>query len=241
MKSPGLLGIAIFQQYSCNLPIRDRKIRSPVIPGSRNNKMTAQERFWSWFIQHEVKLFDLDPDQENGLERLFDHVATELQKVHPDLTFEFGPKGPIREFVISAGGIRDAFPAVVCLTQAAPTIERWQITAFRPRRTTINIVEFKGKRVDPQDVQFSLLDNGKVAGLYLFMPGFHEDDADLEQVGYLLLDEALGEYDVEARLGLIRILSPDTRTEMVRYPLTELPRLFDQLVSRLEGRTGVPS
>jgi len=203
--------------------------------------MTAQDRFWSWFIQHEVKLFDLDPAQENERERLFDQVASELQNVHPNLTFEFGPKGPIREFVVSAGGIRGAFPAVVRLTQAAPTIERWQITAFRPRRSMINIVEFKGKRVDPRDVQFSLLDNGKVAGLYLFIPGFHEDDLDLKQVGYLLLDEALGEYDVEARLGLIRMLSPDARTEMDRYPLNELPRLFDRLVSRLEGRSGVVS
>lgn len=80
-----------------------------------------------------------------------------------------------------------------------------------------------------------MLDNGKIAGLCLFLPGFQESDGDLKQIGYLLLDETLGEYDVESRLGLIKMLSPQTRTDGDRYPLAELPLRFDELVSRLEG------
>lgn len=38
--------------------------------------------------------------------------------------FEFGPQGPRREFVVTAAGIRDAFPAVARLVDAAPTLER---------------------------------------------------------------------------------------------------------------------
>jgi hypothetical protein len=57
----------------------------------------------------------------------------------------------------------------------------------------------------------------------------------------LLLDEALGEYDVESRLALIKMLSPNTYTEGARHPLTELPALFDQLISGLEGRSVQPS
>ena len=95
--------------------------------------------------------------------------------------------------------------------------------------------------MDPKDVQFSLVDNGKVTGIYLFIPGFNDDDAEMKQIGYLLLDDTLGEYDVEARLGLIKMLPPETRTEFQRYPLTELPKRFDRLVSELEGRSGKPS
>jgi hypothetical protein len=184
------------------------------------------------------ELFAFDPDQEGERERIFDQLASELQKIDPDLTFEFGPNEPRREFVISAGGIKRAFPAVASLADAAPPLDRWQVTAFRPRRTVSNVVEFREKRVDPRDVQFSLLDNGRMAGIYLFIPGFREDDADLKQIGYLMLDEMLGEYDVESRLGLIKMLPPDARTDAERYPLAELPTLFDQLVSRLEGRSG---
>jgi hypothetical protein len=102
-------------------------------------------------------------------------------------------------------------------------------------------VEIGGKRVDPRDVQFSLRDNGKMAGLYMFIPDFREEDMDLKQIGYLLLDEALGEYDVESRLGLINILSPQTPTDGERHPFADLPVLFDRLVSRIEGRSGISS
>ena len=200
--------------------------------------MRWQQEFWNWFIQHETELFAFDPAQEIERERLFDKLASELQKVDPDLTFEFGPKESRREFVISAGGMKRAFPAVASLVDAAPRLERWQVTAFRPRRPVSDVVQFRDKRVDPKDVQFSLLDNGKIAGIYLFVPGFREDDADLKQIGYLLLDETLGEYDVESRLGLIKMLPPDARTNGDRYSLAELPRLFDQLVTRLQGRSG---
>jgi hypothetical protein len=203
--------------------------------------MKAQQEFWNWFIQHEGELFEFDPEDEPGRERLFDLLATELQKVDPDLTFEFSPRGTTREFVISAGGMKRAFPAVVSLARCAPALDRWHITAFRPRRALINAVEIGGKRVDSQDVQFTLLDNGKTAGICLFIPNFREDDADLMQIGYLMLDEALGEYDVETRVGLIKMLSPDAHTDGERHPLRDLSVLFDRLVSRLERCSGRPS
>jgi hypothetical protein len=202
--------------------------------------MTPHDEFWNWFIQHEPELFELDADQENERERVFDELARELQKVDPDLTFEFGPNEPRREFVVSAGGIKRAFPSVVSLVDGAPALDRWKVTAFRPRRPP-NITEFRGKRVDPKDVQFSLLDNGRVAGVYLFIPGFEDDDADFKQIGYLLLDETLGEYDVESRLGLIKMLPSKSRTVEERHPLLDLPARFDELVARLEGRSGKSS
>jgi hypothetical protein len=204
-------------------------------------KMTPEDAFWNWFLQHEIELFDFDPDQEIERERLFDLLAIEIQKVDRDLAFEFGPNGSTREFVISAGGIRSAFPSVVRLAEVAPALDRWKITSFRPRRAPIMVIEIGDKVIDPKDVQFSLLNNGKNAGIHLFIPGFREDDVTFKQLGYLLLDETLGEFDVETRLGLIKMLSPDTKTVGDRYPLAELPRLFDRLVSRLEGRSGVPS
>ena len=200
-------------------------------------KATAQDKFWNWFAKHDAELYDFEFNRE----RVFDKLSYELGKIDPNLTFEFGPKRPKREFVISAGGIKSAFPAVVLLANAAPALERWTVIAFRPRRTTINIIEFRDKRIDPKEVQFSLLDNGKIAGIYLFLPGFQEADVDLKQIGYLLLDEALGEYDVETRLGLIKMLSPDEPSNEERYPLVELPELFDGLIAPLEGRSRKPS
>jgi hypothetical protein len=101
-------------------------------------------------------------------------IATELKNVDRDLCFEFGPLK--REFVISAGGIKRAFPAVISLANAAPPLERWQVIAFRSRRTPINSVLLGGKPIDPNDVQFSLFGNGKMADINLFIPGFRENE-----------------------------------------------------------------
>ena len=199
--------------------------------------MIAEEKFWKWFQKNEKKLLHFEADQE----RIFDQVASELQKVDPNLTFEFGPAGARREFVISAAGIKDSFPAVVSLKSAAPALPYWRITAFRPRRTPINIIEFREKSVDPKDVEFTLLDNGKTAGLYLFIPGLREDETDYKIIGYLLLDEALGEYDVETGLGFIEMYPSYVRKEGQRYPLADLPSLFDKLTGQLQGRSQLPS
>ncbi len=200
-------------------------------------KRTAQEEFWRWFIDHEEELFNFEIDRE----RTFDKLSRQLTRIDANLCFEFGPKQPRREIVLSAGGIKSAFPAVVALASAAPELRKFRVTAFRPRRGTLNVIEFREKSVDPKDVQFSLLDNGKIAGICLFVPGFRNDDLDLKQVGYLMLDEALGEYDVECKLGLIEMLPPEAKTNTERHPLADLPALFDQLVSQLERRTRKPS
>lgn len=203
--------------------------------------MTVQDEFWNWFREHEAELFELDASLEEEREELFDRLMFQLNRVDPGLVFEFGPNGPVREFVISAAGIEEVFPAVVSLADAAPALERWRITAFRPRCTPISGVEVNGKRIGPDDVRCSLLDNGIEAGLYLLIPGFREEDPDWKEIGYLLLDEALGEFDVETRLGMIKMLSPETPTGLDSFPLAELPVLFDALVARLEGRSGAPS
>jgi len=199
--------------------------------------MTAEETFWNWFNQHEMELAVFEADQD----KLFEQLAAELHRIDPNLTFEFGPRETKREFVISAGGIKNSFPAVVSLANVAPSFERWRVTAFRPRRSPLNVLEFRGKRVDPKDVKFTLLDNGETAGIYLFIPGFLEEDNDYKVIGYLLLDEALGEFGVESRLGLIEMYPLDRHLDGERHPLGDLPPLFDRLIYQLEVRSGLPS
>ena len=89
-------------------------------------------------------------------------------------------------------------------------------------------MEFHGRRIDPKDVQFTLLSNESLAGIRLVIPSYDEADSRLKQIGYLLLDEALGEYDVETRVGLIEMLPPEAPAEGRRYPLAELPKQFDE-------------
>lgn len=187
-------------------------------------------RFWRWFADNDDRLFHFERDQEPT----FDALATALSDVDPDLTFEFGPvhEGQ-RDFVISAGGIKRGFDAVRRLVASAPTSARWNVIAFRPRRPIGNIVEFDGVRVDPSSVEYSLLSSKTAVGLYLFIPGYSSDDSRFGQAAYLLLDEALGEYDVEMKLGLIKMFAPEAETNGPRYAFVELPDHFDDVCRKL--------
>jgi hypothetical protein len=158
-----------------------------------------------------------------------------LQKIRSGLTFELGSPGERRELVISADGDKDLFPEVVSLVKAAPDVQRWRFIAFRPRGVFPVEITVGEKIADSNDVFFSLLDNGKVAGIRLFIPGYETNDLGWREVGYLLLDHALGEYDVEQKLPLIKMYSTQEATNERRYPLIELPEKFDLLQRKLSG------
>ncbi|MGH9688358.1 MAG: hypothetical protein ACRD5K_14835 [Candidatus Acidiferrales bacterium] len=218
------------------IPLRWDDSKARWIRGKQMTERSA-EAFWKWFVENEDELFSFDESAVAARERLFDRLQEQLHIVDPDLVFEFGPREPLREFVVSAGGVKRAFPVVVSVVRAAPALHRWKVIAFRPRRSLM-IVEIRGKRIDPDKVRFELLDNGRMIGIRLFIPGYRESDSDLNQIAYLMLDEALGEYDVESQLGLIEMLPLDQRASQQSLPLRDLPLHFDKLVAKLEGRSG---
>jgi len=186
-----------------------------------------EQRFWRWFEEHEGELFAFESDQE----RVFEALARELHRVHRDLTFEFGPvEDGVREFVISAGGIRTAFPVVERLAAAAPELARWRVIRFRPRRDPSMVLEFGGANVRGEDVLVHVRPEGRKVGLTLFMEGYRATPQSVyEQIGYLLLDNALGEYAVETRVGSIEFGDPAQSPGEGMIPLVDLPAEIDRL------------
>ena len=185
---------------------------------------TPEEKFWKWFQKNEAIIFDFEKDQE----KIFDRLAAEMQKVNPSLTFEFGPKvNNKREFIISADGIRDAFPKVESLYSAAPTdLAKWVIIKFRPRREPFDI-EYSGVAVKAESVKVALERQGNKIGITVIIPNFVEEKRKAYAgIAYLMLDQALGEYDVETKVGYIEVKSVVPATVKV-YSLHELPNEFD--------------
>lgn len=179
--------------------------------------------FWKWFQKNETSLFDFERDQA----RVFDRLVAELHKVHPDLTFEFGPKeNGRREFVISADGIREAFPKVESLASSAPALPRWKVVKFRPRRDPFDI-QYKGITVKASSVSVAIHPGGEKPALTVFVPGYSAlERKTFGSIAYLFLDQSLGEFDVETRVGSVDVQAPlagDTNA----IPLSELPTAFD--------------
>ena len=194
---------------------------------AREDKVHA---FWTWFSKNEAALYAMQPENVEVREALFDRVSEQLEKVDENLTFEFGPpEHGVRDFVISAAGIRSSFPAVEQLARQAPVLPRWKIIAFRPRRSPVNTLTYADITLIPKDVQVALFRDGKKIGLVLYFKSYSEAQKNAYgQAGYLLLDEALGEYDVETKVGYVEFkkLDADTPPDSVR--LSELAAFFDQ-------------
>ncbi|XHS76316.1 hypothetical protein ACFJGW_11245 [Burkholderiaceae bacterium UC74_6] len=190
---------------------------------SSRSDATPEADFWSWFQKNQATLFDFEPDQE----RTFDRLAAEMHKVHRSLTFEFGPKdGDRREFVISADGIRDAFPKVEALFAAAPSLPKWKFVKFRPRRDPFDL-QYNGVSVKANSISVLLQPDGQKAGLTVVIPGYTKaSHKTYAGIAFLVLDQALGEYDVETRVGFIDVQAPSAATASA-VPLSQLPAAFD--------------
>lgn len=192
-------------------------------PKDQESKETI---FWRWFQANESRLFDFETDRE----KIFDELGIQLHRIRPELTFEFGPQqNGKREFVISADGIKDAFSAVIALVDAAPSLPRWKITKFRPRRGFQSPVSINGLRVTPDQLKFTIQPDGDKVDLTLFIEGYNPTDREnFASAIYLMLDQTLGEYDVETRVGFIDLESASAPSRLIKQPFSSLAENFDR-------------
>src|SRR2546430_7617439 len=171
---------------------------------------SAEARFWTWFTAHDAALFAV----KTAREPVCDELAAELHRVDGHLTFEFGPvRGGKREFVISADGIREAFPAVIALARAAPPMKRWTVTRFRPPSPEVTQIKVSGIDLDARAIEFLAMP-GDRTDLVIAVPGFKKTpESTYESAVYLLLDGMLGEYTVEMAIGGIQIIPMTNRPQ----------------------------
>lgn len=176
---------------------------------------TPQHLFWRWFQANETRLFDSEKDQE----RVFDELRAQLHKVNPGLTFQFGPKeAGVREFVISADGIKEVFPAVISLADSAPALPRWRVIKFRPRHGP-GPITLEGLKISTEQVEFTIEPDDAKAGLTLFIDGYKETEHErYASVAFLMLDQSLGEYDVETKVGFVEFRPSSTKSKLVKLP-----------------------
>jgi hypothetical protein len=217
--------VILLAATACRSQPLHQRADAPAPIDQQHAEGSPQVEFWRWFRDNDARLFDFERDRE----KIFDDLGLALHRVHPDLTFEFGPDHDHkRDFVVSAGGIREAFPMVRTLVAAAPELDRWNIIAFRPRRKTVNDIDLNGVHVRALDVSFTAEPDGDRIGITLLIPGFRSTpNRTFEQIGYLLLDEALGELAVETRLGFITFAATTSTAQPKQHALAQLPDTVD--------------
>ena len=187
--------------------------------------------FWSWFMANSEELF-INTDNNA---KILDKLHNELNKINNNLTFEFGQtNNEKREFIISADGIRESFVFVEKLFSSKPELEKWDIKKFRQRGDITNSITINGITLFPKNVKYLLFLHENKIGLYLFIYDFNKNKETYTNLAYILLDNILGEYDVETKMG--GILFKDYNTEYFEQSksIESFRKEFDLMWSEIE-------
>jgi hypothetical protein len=189
-------------------------------------KTYKEEKFWEWFIANEYRYYTQTENQKE----LFDELSYNLELVESNLTFAFSPirKNGIREFTISADGVKKYFPIVQSLVEKSPKINNWQINAFRQRipGDSMKIIYDNQLAIGYQDIYFRYAEDFDKIGLELNVKNF-DDSSNLKNAIYVLMDGLIGEYDMETQISWIEFkLLDETKVDQL-YPLIELRGFVD--------------
>ncbi|MCU0435455.1 MAG: hypothetical protein MUC87_18500 [Bacteroidia bacterium] len=156
--------------------------------------------FWNWFSSVSTHYFAIEKSThiQNDLHQL----KAKLSEVNESLTFEIGPvrENGKRELVISADGIKTVFPVVIDLVHQAPELAQWTIFAFRQPKKEFTVLEYGPLRVSYDDIYFRATPEGDKLDIELHIRNYTESDL-WNGAMFILLDNVIGEYQTEMRLG----------------------------------------
>ncbi len=193
------------------------------------NKESKEEKFWNWFEKNQETYYSEIENLEIR-EKIFNELSKNLKKINEDLVFEFSPihENKIREFTISAEGIKDLFPVVEKLIEKAPKLKNWKFNAFRQRIPGDEFeIQYGDLKIGYSDIYYrSEHDNGKL-GIELNIRNF-DGKGQTQNAIYILLDGLIGEYDVTTKIGWIEWVKLDENEKENLKPIIELRNEIDK-------------
>ena len=193
------------------------------------NKESKEEKFWNWFEKNQETYYSEIENLEIR-EEIFNELTKNLKKVNEDLVFEFSPihENNVREFTISAEGMKELFPIVEKLIEKAPKLKNWKFNAFRQRIPGDEFeIQYGDLKISYSDIYYrSENDNGKL-GIELNIKNY-DDEAQTQNAIYILLDGLIGEYDVTTKIGWIEWVKLNENEMENLKPIIELRNEIDK-------------
>ena len=193
------------------------------------NKESKEEKFWNWFEKNQETYYSEIENLEIR-EEIFNELTKNLKKVNEDLVFEFSPihENNVREFTISAEGMKELFPIVEKLIEKAPKLKNWKFNAFRQRVPGDDFeIQYGDLKIGYSDIYYrSENDNGKL-GIELNIKDYN-GNGQTQNAIYILLDGLIGEYDVTTKIGWIEWVKLDNNEIKNLKPIIELRNEIDK-------------
>jgi hypothetical protein len=194
-------------------------------------KIDKDKEFWDWFSKHEKALYHFETNQQV----LFVGLSQRLKNIDSNLTFEFSPihDDSIREFTISADGLKESFPSVKRLVNKAPHFSKWKINAFRQRVSgdKMQIIYDDSLKISYDDIYFRYgMDSDKI-GLELNIRHYKKESG-FDNAVFILMDGLIGEYDMETRISWIERKELDETKIDSLYKIIELREIIDNMKNK---------
>ena len=84
--------------------------------------------FWAWFDSYRGGMSEATLPQDQHLEEIVERIG----RIEPELAVELSSREDgVKEITISADGVRERFPIVEQIVSQAPSMEGWEVIAFR--------------------------------------------------------------------------------------------------------------
>ena len=197
-----------------------------------NHDATFRERvheFWDWFPTQADQLASAvksDNPQEN-LESFFDQVREKIG----GLAWAFGPGSTedTLSFTVTGEGERSRQLLAQFWSDQAVPVPGWDFYCARQATPVEHLKALKievGEAtldVDTMMIATEVDEENQTVNLQAWHPAFENlDDNDRYRIAFLLLDESLGEYGTQTKLGKIE-LEPGPEDSPLTKPLIELP------------------
>lgn len=193
-----------------------------------------EAKFWSWFADNESRLYNELTNGGPKVDSAVNEVHARLAKVHRELACEFLLEEPRKSIFLSANGVRQTIPVVESLYSKAPNLQSWNVVKFKQRKPMETFsVRFGGRELVSESVRYRLNTEEDRIAVDLYFADFEEQYLPVyQQVGFIMLDSTLGEYDVMTKVGEINFLRLEAIQEGLPV-ITGLAQDFDEAYARL--------
>lgn len=197
------------------------------------------DKFWTWFKKNQDEFYNLDHNKMDELEASFEKLDKELKPLNPAFVFEFSPilENGKREFILSADGNKEAFPALLNLYKRSPELEKWKIIPFKQAFDGDPQLEFtNGYKFSWDKVMFESQETDEGLSIDFYIEDYDENDQNFDMGLIVLLDTYLGEYDAVMQIRYVEIKKLNRKKAKTLTEFKDLKEVVEAYKMKKNGR-----
>lgn len=193
----------------------------------KDQPITSYMDFWKWFQSNEKKFYKIVQQGENVEPQFFEVLTEQLQELRDGFFFLTGMSDETNaEIIFTADGNVKNIVFVEELVKAAPQIDNWIFSAFKPALDINNIgVRMEDYKFDKSNISFYPIDHKyhpDEVDIVAVYNDYNTEDHDLIATGIsIFLDNYLGELEYISTIDNLSVSSPQN-AEKELIPISKL-------------------